>query len=40
MVNTDLEYMVGLNYIIGKNSGLRTHYNSDMGFGAGLILNY
>ena len=40
MVNTDLEYMVGLNYIIGKNIGLRTHYDSDMGFGAGLTLNY
>lgn len=40
MVNTDLEYMVGLSYIIGKNIGLRTHYDSDMGFGAGITLNY
>ncbi|WP_373523988.1 multicopper oxidase domain-containing protein [Aquiflexum sp.] len=40
MVNTDLEYMVGLNYIIGKNIGMRTHYDSDMGFGVGLKLNY
>ncbi len=40
MVNTDLEYMVGLNYIILKNIGFRTHYDSDMGFGAGLVLNY
>lgn len=40
MVNTDKEYMVGLNYIAGKNVGLRTHYDSDMGFGVGLMLNY
>jgi len=40
MVNTDNEYMVGLNYIAGKNVGFRTHYDSDMGFGVGLLLNY
>lgn len=40
MVNTDKEYMVGLNYIAGKNIGFRTHYDSDMGFGVGLMLNY
>lgn len=40
MVNTDLEFMVGLNYILGKNIGIRTHYDSDMGFGVGLALNY
>ena len=40
MLNTDLEYMVGVNYIIGKNIGIRTHYDSDMGFGAGVTLNY
>ncbi|MBK8698460.1 MAG: multicopper oxidase domain-containing protein [Saprospiraceae bacterium] len=40
MVNTDKEYMVGLNYIAGKNLGFRTHYDSDMGFGIGLTLNY
>lgn len=40
MVNTDSEYLVGLNYIIGKNFGIRTHYDSDMGFGVGLTLNY
>ncbi|MDO9552217.1 multicopper oxidase family protein [Rhodonellum sp.] len=40
MVNTDKEYMVGLNYIAGKNFGFRTHYDSDMGFGVGLTLNY
>ncbi|WP_158856748.1 multicopper oxidase domain-containing protein [Lunatibacter salilacus] len=40
MVNTDLEYMVDLKYIINKNMGIRTHYDSDMGFGAGVSLNY
>lgn len=40
MVNTDKEYMVGLNYIAGKNFGFKTHYDSDMGFGLGFVLNY
>jgi len=40
MVNTDKEYMIGLNYIAGKNLGFRTHYDSDMGFGVGLTVNY
>lgn len=40
MVNTDKEYMVDLRYILNKNMGIRTHYDSDMGFGVGLTLNY
>jgi len=40
MVNTDKEYMVGLRYIITKYIGLSTHYDSDMGYGAGLTINY
>ena len=40
MVNTDKEYMGGLKYIIGKNFGVTTHYDSDMGVGLGLNLNY
>ncbi len=40
MVNSDKEYMFGLNYIAGRNVGFRTHYDSDMGFGIGLMLNY
>ncbi len=40
MINTDKEYMVDLRYIILKNIGIRTHYDSDMGFGIGLNLNY
>ena len=40
MVNTDKEYMADLRYIVTKNIGVRTHYDSDMGFGVGLSLNY
>jgi CopA family copper-resistance protein len=40
MVNTDKEYMVSLNYILGRNWSIRTHYDSDMGFGAGITLAY
>ena len=40
MLNTDKEYMVGLRYIVNRNIGVRAHYDSDMGFGAGLTLNY
>ncbi|MEI7583687.1 multicopper oxidase domain-containing protein [Runella sp.] len=40
MWNTDKEYMAGLRFIINKNVGFSTHYDSDMGFGAGFSLNY
>lgn len=40
MVNTDKEYMAGLNYIFTRNLSMRTHYDSDMGFGVGLTFNY
>ncbi len=40
MFNTDLEYMVGFQYIVLKNMSIRTHYDSDMGFGAGMTFNY
>lgn len=40
MVNTDKEYMVDMRYIFTRNMRLRVHYDSDMGFGAGLSLNY
>jgi FtsP/CotA-like multicopper oxidase with cupredoxin domain len=40
MVNTDKEYMTGLKYIVGKNVGITTHYDSDMGVGFGVNLNY
>lgn len=40
MVNTDKEYMIDLSYILSRNFRLRTHYDSDMGFGAGLTIAY
>ncbi len=40
MVNTDKEYMAGLGYIVSRNFAIRTHYDSDMGFGAGLSFSY
>jgi len=40
MWNTDKEYMAGLRYIIKRNFGLTTHYDSDMGLGLGISLNY
>jgi hypothetical protein len=40
MLNTDKEYMAGFKYIVGKNFAISTHYDSDMGFGAGFTLNY
>ncbi|MCF6132769.1 multicopper oxidase domain-containing protein [Flavobacterium wongokense] len=40
MWNTDKEYMAGLRYIIERNFSARTHYDSDMGFGVGVNLNY
>jgi hypothetical protein len=40
MVNTDKEFMVEMRYILNKNMGIRTHYDSDMGFGVGVSLNY
>jgi hypothetical protein len=40
MVNTDKEYMAGFRYIVSKNIGLSTHYDSDMGLGVGLTVTY
>ncbi|WP_276975642.1 multicopper oxidase domain-containing protein [Flavobacterium filum] len=40
MVNTDTEYMLEAKYILKRNFSIRTHYDSDMGFGVGLNLNY
>jgi len=40
MVNTDKEYTAGLRYIATKYFSLSTHYDSDMGYGAGLTLTY
>ncbi len=40
MLNTDKEYMAGLRYIVTKYVSLSTHYDSDMGLGAGLTITY
>lgn len=40
MWNTDKEYMAGLRYIVGRNIGITTHYDSDMGVGFGVGLSY
>lgn len=40
MVNTDKEYAAGFRYIITKYISVSTHYDSDMGLGAGITLNY
>lgn len=40
MWNTDMEYMFGLSYILTKNFGIRTHYDSDMGWGLGIQVRY
>lgn len=40
MWNTDKEYMGGLRYIATRNMGITTHYDSDMGLGVGLNVNY
>lgn len=40
MLNTDKEYMAGFRYILGKYISLSTHYDSDMGLGAGLTFTY
>jgi FtsP/CotA-like multicopper oxidase with cupredoxin domain len=38
MINTDLEYSAGIKYLIAKNLALSSHYDSDMGAGAGLTV--
>ena len=40
MLNSDKEYALGFRYIATKYISASTHYDSDMGFGAGLTLTY
>lgn len=40
MVNTDKEYMAGFRYILTRYFSLSSHYDSDMGLGAGITLIY
>lgn len=40
MVNTDKEYMAGFRYIVDRWFSVSAHYDSDMGPGVGVMLNY
>ena len=40
MANTDREYMAGLRYGLSRYFSLSAHYDSDMGYGAGIAVNY
>ncbi len=40
MINSDKEYALGMRYIITKYLNLSTHYDSDMGLGAGITITY
>ena len=40
MINTDKEYIAGFRYIATKYISLSTHYDSDMGLGAGFTITY
>jgi len=40
MINTDKEYALGMRYIITKYVNLSSHYDSDMGLGAGFTITY
>ena len=40
MGNSDLEYMGRFRYVLDKTWALSAHYDSDMGFGAGVVLSY
>lgn len=40
MVNTDREYMAGLRYGLTRYFSLSTHYDSDMGYAAGITVTY
>jgi len=40
MGNTDKEYMAGFRYVLSKWLMASTHYDSDMGVGAGLTITY
>ena len=40
MINTDKEYALGMRYIVTKYFNLSSHYDSDMGWGAGITITY
>lgn len=40
MLNTDKEYVANTRYIFTKYISISSHYDSDMGFGAGITITY
>ena len=40
MVNSDKEYMLGVKYVLNRFTAFKIHYDSDMGLGFGINLNY
>jgi FtsP/CotA-like multicopper oxidase with cupredoxin domain len=40
MVNTDKEWVTGFRYVVTKYFSFSTHYDSDMGYGAGITFVY
>jgi hypothetical protein len=40
MWNTDKEYTTGFRYILSKYVSVSSHYDSDMGIGAGITVTY
>ncbi len=40
MINTDKEYAAGFRYIVSKYFSVSSHYDSDMGLGAGITITY
>jgi FtsP/CotA-like multicopper oxidase with cupredoxin domain len=40
IVNSDKEYMIGMRYIMTRSISVSTHYDSDMGWGAGITVMY
>lgn len=40
MANSDMEFMVGIEYLINRTIGITSHYDSDMGLGFGLRVKY
>ena len=40
MLNSDKEYMSGFRYVAGNYVCLSTHYDSNMSWGAGVVIAY
>lgn len=40
MLDTDKKYMAGFRYVAGNYISLSTHYDSNMSWGAGVVIAY